>query len=196
MKIENNPFAKGFRDNPERSYENSLLMSSHPLPFYPPIDSSSYPTRSEFVSSPPQSVHQHHQKPSHYQQQPQQHHHHHQQQYPGGTVYNNQHHPVNSIVANNAYTSTPKQINQPSYPMHYHHQQTGYSNVSPPTLNNPYAVPTSGAQKRTFTSDEDEDDVSPSSKRTTSCYDNNASLKPSQTLYQYNTTTTTTTTSR
>jgi hypothetical protein len=29
LKIDNNPFAKGFRENSERSYENSILISSH-----------------------------------------------------------------------------------------------------------------------------------------------------------------------
>lgn len=29
MKIDNNPFAKGFRENPDRSYENSILIQSN-----------------------------------------------------------------------------------------------------------------------------------------------------------------------
>lgn len=47
LKIDNNPFAKGFRENSERSYENSILISSHNI-----IDSAKIQANNELQTSP------------------------------------------------------------------------------------------------------------------------------------------------
>lgn len=128
-------------------------MSSHPLPFYPPIDQS-YGSRPEFVSSPPQPVVN--QQQSQY------------QKYSNNVMYQHQI-PINSVSTSTAttYTSTPKQVNVNH---HYNlHQAPSYSMVSPPTSNYTASV----AQKRSLSTEDDEaDSTRPASKRL-DCYTTN-----------------------
>lgn len=122
-------------------------MSSHQLPFYPPIDQS-------YGSSPPQPL---------LSQQSQ------YQKY-SNNVYQHQI-PINSASTNTTtttttYTSTPKQVNA-THHYNLHHQAPSYSMVSPPTSNYTASV----AQKRSLSTEDDEADSStqPANKRL-DCY--------------------------